>query len=163
MSRHTTSSFVNGGVRVHYCAESFANDDTLPAMMMKSLKRVMAGEYSRELGVKVFDAQTRGAKLGFRQGALPGYGLRRLLLAPDKTPKQLMKRGERKSLATLVPGPDNEVRCVHMIYHMFLRKQMMFTEIARELNRKGIKFHDGALHFAAQRALSPDSVIHRLI
>src|SRR5437588_4471586 len=58
----------NAGVRVHYCAETFLNDDALPSMIMKSLKRVMAGEYSRELGVKVFAGQRRGAMLGFRQG-----------------------------------------------------------------------------------------------
>ena len=50
----------SAGVRVHYCAEIFSNDDALPNMIMKSLKRVMAGEYSRELGVKVFAGQRRG-------------------------------------------------------------------------------------------------------
>ena len=41
------------GVPVHYCAETFANDGTMPSLIMKALKRTMAGEYSRELGVKV--------------------------------------------------------------------------------------------------------------
>ena len=41
------------GVPIHYCAEVFANDGTLPSLIMKGLKRAMAGEYSRELGVKV--------------------------------------------------------------------------------------------------------------
>jgi len=36
----------SAGVRVHYCGEAFANDDSLPAMMMKALRRIMAGEYS---------------------------------------------------------------------------------------------------------------------
>jgi DNA invertase Pin-like site-specific DNA recombinase len=62
----------SAGVPVHYCAEAFPNDDAWPSMIMKSLKRVMAGEYSRELGVKVFAGQKRGATLGFRQGAVPG-------------------------------------------------------------------------------------------
>ncbi len=44
----------NAGVPVHYCAELFQNDGTLPNSIFKSLKRMMAAEYSRELGVKVF-------------------------------------------------------------------------------------------------------------
>ncbi len=44
---------------MHYCAETFANDGTLPSLIMKALKRTMAGEYSRELGVKVLAGQKR--------------------------------------------------------------------------------------------------------
>jgi DNA invertase Pin-like site-specific DNA recombinase len=37
------------GIPVHYCAEQFENDATLPNAIMKTLKRTMAAEYSREL------------------------------------------------------------------------------------------------------------------
>ena len=33
----------SAGVPVHYCAETFANDGTLPSLIMKALKRTMAG------------------------------------------------------------------------------------------------------------------------
>lgn len=36
--------------------------------LLKTVKRVMAGEYSRELSVKVFAGQCRLVELGFRQG-----------------------------------------------------------------------------------------------
>jgi DNA invertase Pin-like site-specific DNA recombinase len=36
------------GVRVHYCGEQFANDGSMASALMKTLKRTMAGEYSRE-------------------------------------------------------------------------------------------------------------------
>jgi len=138
----------SAGVRVHYCAEPFQNDDSFPAMMMKSLKRIMAGEYSRELGIKIFDGQRRGASLGFRQGSKPGYGLRRLLVSPDRTPKQLLEHGEKKSIATdrvvLVPGPAEEVRWVRRIYRMFIQSGMTFSEIARELNRMRVKYIEGS-------------------
>jgi len=68
------------GVRVEYCAEEFKNDGSFLSNLMKHLKRGVAGEKSRELSVKVFAAQCRLVKLGFRQGGPPGYGLRRLLL-----------------------------------------------------------------------------------
>jgi len=47
------------GVRVEYCAEEFSNDGSLLSNVMKSLKRAMAAEYSRELSTKVFAAQCR--------------------------------------------------------------------------------------------------------
>jgi hypothetical protein len=39
----------------------------------------MAAEYSRELSVEVHAAQSRVVRLGFRHGALIGYGLKREL------------------------------------------------------------------------------------
>ena len=36
--------------------------------VLKTLKRSMAAEYSRELSVKVFSGQCRLIELGFRQG-----------------------------------------------------------------------------------------------
>jgi hypothetical protein len=53
---------------VHYCAEQFTNDTDVPNMIMKSLKRMMAGEYSRELSTKVFDGAKKLATLVFKQG-----------------------------------------------------------------------------------------------
>src|SRR5260370_30771136 len=49
------------GIRVLYCAEQFENDGSLVAAILKNMKRVMAGEYSRELSVKVWAGQCRGA------------------------------------------------------------------------------------------------------
>jgi DNA invertase Pin-like site-specific DNA recombinase len=46
-------------IRVHYCAEPFNNDGSLYSTLMKTLKRSMAAEYSRELSRKVFAGQTK--------------------------------------------------------------------------------------------------------
>ena len=76
---------------------------------MKTLKRTTGGEISRELSVRVFNGQKRLAELGFKQGGMPGYGLRRMLVSPNRAHKQLLEHGQRKSIATdrviLVPGP----------------------------------------------------------
>jgi hypothetical protein len=94
---------------------------------MKALKRTMAGEYSRELGVKVLAGLKRLAALGVKQGGSAGYGLQRMLLSSDGRPKQLLSLGERKSIATervtLVPGPINEVETVREIYRMFVHEK----------------------------------------
>jgi DNA invertase Pin-like site-specific DNA recombinase len=133
----------SAGVPVHYCAETFANDGTPSSLIMKTLKRTMAAEFSRELSVKVLDGQKRLARLGFKQGGVPGYGLRRMLVGGNGTPKQLLASGERKSIATdrvtLVHGPAFEVACVRDMYRMLISDRLSVPEIARELNQRGVK------------------------
>src|ERR1039458_9144186 len=118
-----------GKVRVHYCAEQFENDGSLSSSLLKTIKRTMAGEYSRELSVKVFAGQCRLIEKGFRQGGPAGYGLRRLLIDEQKNPKGELARGQHKSLQTdrviLVPGPDEEVETVRWIYRVFVEDHMM--------------------------------------
>src|SRR5690349_10172095 len=101
------------GISVQYCAEQFDNDGSPTATIIKSVKRAMAGEYSRELSVKVFAGHCRLIGLGFRQGGMAGYGLRRQLIDEQRQPKGELARGTQKSLQTdrvgLVPGPGLEV------------------------------------------------------
>ena len=63
------------GVSVHYCAEQFENDGSPMSTVMKSMKRTMAGEYSRELSSKVFQGACRLIQLGYKQGGTAGFGL----------------------------------------------------------------------------------------
>lgn len=130
------------GIRVHYCAEPFENDDSLPSALIKTLKRTMAGEYSRELSVKVFAGQCRLVELGFHQGSKPGYGLRRQLIDENGKPKQILAAGERKSLQTdrvvLIPGPPDEVAVVQQVFRDFADHGESEAEIAAALNRRGI-------------------------
>lgn len=126
------------GIEVHYCAEQFENDGGPTSTIIKSVKRAMAGEYSRELSTKVFKGQCRLIELGYRQGGAPGYGLRRMLINQAGEKKGLLARGEQKSLQTdrviLVPGPDEEVLVVRWIYDQFNKKGKREAEIAAELN-----------------------------
>ncbi|HEY3949199.1 recombinase family protein [Phenylobacterium sp.] len=130
------------GIDVHYCAEQFENDGSIGATLIKSLKRAMAGEYSRELSVKVFTGQCRLITLGFRQGGPAGYGLRRQLVDENRTPKAELARGEHKSLQTdrviLVPGPPQEIEIVRRLYRMFVVQQRSEAEIAAALNGEGV-------------------------
>jgi DNA invertase Pin-like site-specific DNA recombinase len=134
----------SAGIPVHYCAEIFSNDGSLPSLIMKALKRTMAGEYSRELGVKVLAGQKRLARLGFKQGGRPGYGLKRMLISPDRFPKQPLADGERKSIAIdrviLVPGIAHEVQVVRDIFRMLVAEGLTVYGIATELNRRGVPY-----------------------
>jgi len=129
------------GVRVVYCAEQFENDGSPAATIIKSVKRAMAGEYSRELSAKVFIGQCRLIELGFRQGGTAGFGLRRQLIDGSGTPKALLDRGEHKSLQTdrvvLVPGPEDELMVVWRIYQLFCITGMTERAIAELLNAEG--------------------------
>ena len=88
------------GISVHYCAEQFENDGSIGSSIIKTVKRAMAGEYSRELSVKVFAGQSHLIRLGYRQGGPAGFGLRRLLVDKDGNAKGELGRGEHKSIAT---------------------------------------------------------------
>lgn len=129
------------GIQVFYCAEPFENDGSPMATIMKSVKRAMAGEYSRELSNKVFQGQCRLIELGFRQGGTAGYGLRRMLLDENRMPKGHLRLGEKKSLQTdrvvLVPGPEDEVATVRYIYKEFLESALPEQAIADALNATG--------------------------
>src|SRR5438309_4785456 len=110
------------GVSVHYCAEQFENDGSPVSTIVKGVKRAMAGEYSRELSVKVFTGQCRLIELGFRQGGPAGYGLRRRLVDQSGAAKGELTRGEHKSIQTdrvvLEPGPPEEVETVRRMFRM---------------------------------------------
>ena len=135
------------GVQVHYCAEQFENDGSPVSNIIKSIKRMMAGEYSRELSVKVHAGQARLIERGFRQGGTAGYGYRRLLLDEQGNRKQKLEQGERKSIQTdrviLVLGPAEEVETVKWIYRRFVHERLSESEIATELNDKGVAREPG--------------------
>jgi len=131
------------GVAVHYCAEQFENDGSPVSTIVKGVKRMMAGEYSRELSAKVFQGACRLVTLGFRQGGTAGFGLRRVLIDQSGTIKGELKMGEHKSIQTdrviLVPGPEAEVKTVRWMYQAFVLEGKSESEIAASLNAQGIK------------------------
>jgi len=143
------------GIQVYYCAEQFENDGSPTSTIIKSVKRAMAGEYSRELSSKVFQGQCRLIELGYRQGGPAGFGLRRMLIDMAGKPKGLLKRSEQKSLQTdrviLALGPEEEVSIVRHMYQMFIKHGKCEREIMEYLNDRGIKTD-------ADRQWTPSSV-----
>lgn len=137
------------GAPVHYCAEPFANDCTVPNLIMKALKRTMAGEFSRELGARVYEAQRRMVLRGFSTGGKAGYGLRRKMMSIDGTRDRILQRGEYKGLhsdhVTRVLGPRTEIHIIRKIYDLYLRSNGRLgpKRLAAELNRQHIPFCEG--------------------
>ena len=136
------------GISVCYCAEQFENDGSPISTIVKSVKRTMAGEYSRELSAKVFKGQCKLIEFGFRQGGPAGYGLRRMLVDHTGVQKAVLGRGEQKSIQTdrvvLVPGPPEESAVVGRIYRAFIEERRSEAQIAELLNATGVLGEHGA-------------------
>jgi DNA invertase Pin-like site-specific DNA recombinase len=141
-SAHYEYTCRSAGVAVHFCTEQFENDGTPVSTIIKSVKRAMAGEYSRELSAKVFLGACRLIQEGFKQGGTAGFGLRRMLIDQSRQRKTMLKMGEHKSIQTdrviLVRGPDEEVETVRWIYRAFIDEGKNESELADLLNAKGI-------------------------
>ena len=131
------------GIEVRYCAEQFENDGSVASTIVKTVKRAMAGEYSRELSAKVFAGQCRLIERGFRQGGHAGYGLRRRLIDQNGNLKATLGFGEQKSLQTdrvvLEPGPVQEVETIRRMFGMFVYERKHQREIAAILNHEQIR------------------------
>ena len=125
------------GKRVIYCAEQFDNDGSPLSSIVKGLKRVMAGEYSRELSKKVFHGQSRLASMGFHVGAPNSYGLRRVMIDSHGVIRGEMRYGERKSFQSdkvkLTPGSDAEVAVVRQVFLWFVEEKLYYKHIADRL------------------------------
>jgi len=128
------------GVRLLYCAEQFENDGSFVSAIMKNIKRVSAGDYSRELSAKVFAGSCRLVRLGFKQGGIAGYGLERVLVDQSGAQRCILAPGDRKVLMTdrviLRPGRPEAVETVRWIFRSFVRERKTELEIACELNEQ---------------------------
>jgi len=131
------------GVNVVYCGEPFGVDIEPANTIVKHLKRVMAGEYSRELSARLSRAHCQQARLGFRQGSRLIYGFRRLLVDQNRNPRQVLRPGERKALATdrviVIPGPPEELAVIRRIFRLFVHEELSAENIARRLAAEGVK------------------------
>jgi len=129
------------GIPVHYCAEQFLNDGTIQSVLMKSIKRIMAGEFSRELSVKVYDALKRLVLEGFQTGGLVPYGLERMLISASGRKKGILRPGDQKNIKSdrvvLVLGKECEIEQVREVFSMCADKRMTCRQMAEELNSKG--------------------------
>jgi DNA invertase Pin-like site-specific DNA recombinase len=148
-SAHYEFLCAEAGVRVEYCAELFDNDGSLSSTLLKSLKRVMAAEYSRDLSTKVTAGRLALSRKGFWLGPGGGYGLRRQMVGPDGCLGPILEPGQSKALQgwhnILAPGPPEEVAVVQRIFQLYVHAGLKRNAIAALLNREGIPGEGGRL------------------
>jgi len=134
------------GIQVIYCAEVFERGPT--GSIVKQLKRVMAGEYSRELSAKVRRGKWRQAESGHALGGVVPFGFRRQVVNSDGTLGAVLKPGERKGRpdqeVVYVPGPPEELQVLRTIFRLYVKGRVPPVEIAARLNKLGMTWKDGA-------------------
>lgn len=134
------------GISIVYCAELFADDSF--GSVFKQLKRVMAGEYSRDLSVKVRAGRRAKEARGRALGGRPIYGFRRQVVNPDGSLGQILEDGQRKSRldqeVRYVWGPAEELAVIKRIFELYVREARSQASIARFLNDRQIPWRDGS-------------------
>jgi DNA invertase Pin-like site-specific DNA recombinase len=135
------------GITVIYCAEPFENDGSPLTVVLKSVKRAMAAEYSRELSVKIFAAQSLVCKSGQTPGGRVPYGLARVAVNPTGKYRKVLKRGRRRDVKAdylfLGPGLPHEIKVIREIFNLYANAHMSGNQIAAHLNEKGFRSPNG--------------------
>jgi DNA invertase Pin-like site-specific DNA recombinase len=129
------------GYPIVYTAESFDQSGGPLGSLQKSLKRAMAGEYSRELSVKTYSGQKVGIMKGLWASGDPGYGLRRATADADGNPVKVLESGEwtpKNRHACVVLGPLGEVETVQRIFRMYVEGRRSVGKIVAALNADGV-------------------------
>ena len=140
--------FERNGVDLIYCSEPIPTKDfPLESSVILNIKRSSAAYHSRNLSEKVFIGQVNLIKLGYHQGGMAGYGLRRLLVDENGIAKEILNFRKRKSIQTdrviLIPGPKNEIKIVNRIYDLFIDSNVPEFIIAERLNEQSIPAENG--------------------
>ncbi|MGF6572551.1 Site-specific DNA recombinase [Paraburkholderia fungorum] len=130
------------GVKVVYVAEPFEVDPSPMSPVMKTLKRVMAAEYSRELSRKVFLGHCVLAERGFHVCGRPPYGYQRVLYEEKRGSTRTLEKYEYKSIrtdrVTLMPAAAGQVGIIGKIFEWYAWGKADCTQIARRLNDFGL-------------------------
>lgn len=130
--------FLGHGVKTIYCEETFGADASPMACLVKSVRRVMASEYSRDRSRMVRYAQSRATRLGFHATGPAPYGLRRLMVTRQGEVIRELRPGEWKALANhrvrLAPGEPEAVETVRRIFDLYDQGDVGTTAIAKILN-----------------------------
>jgi len=129
------------GVQIRYCNEDFENGGTPASFIFKTLKRVAAAEFSRQLSRDIHSAMRTNSELGFRSGGRAEFGLARALVTPGKLERTILHPTERKACSSQkvmhALGPPAELRCVKRMFGYAIRRRGT-AWIARKLNQENV-------------------------
>ncbi|OJV63761.1 MAG: hypothetical protein BGO22_20110 [Hydrogenophaga sp. 70-12] len=134
------------GAKVIYVEEAFGTDEEPMTALLKTLKRAMAAEYSRDLSVKSRAGQDRAVHLGYQMGQLPCIGLTRIAI--DRLGnRRPLARGQCKAMQSeriaWVPGPPDEVELTRRIFSLYADHNGSIKGVAQQLRMEGKVGQDG--------------------
>ena len=133
-------SLKRAGCSVIYTHEPGANEAGLTGHLVKSLKRVLAHDYSQKLSQRVQRGCRAHAALGHWVGGRPPYGYRRSVIRADGStqvlePGRWKARGER---VVLLVDPVEAAVILEQIYQPYVTEGLGLHAIADRLNRTAI-------------------------
>ncbi|NUZ06729.1 recombinase family protein [Piscinibacter koreensis] len=135
------------GAEVIYVGEMFGAEVNPITALLKSMKRAMAAEYSRELSKKARAGQAQVIARGHQMGALPPLGYRRCSVSADGQHRVVLAHRQRKLAATdrieWVLAEPAEVELVKRICDLYTRQGLTFADIARLGTVEGWRDHRG--------------------
>lgn len=137
------------GAEVIYVSEPFGNHLDPMTALLKALKRTMAAEYARELGIKCRNGQDRAIRLGYQMGSLPCIGFRRLAVSKDGETR-LLKHKQRKSMQSerirWIHGPEEELELVRRIFRLYVTPGASVPAVVSILASEGIRTPRGGTY-----------------
>lgn len=135
------------GIDVRYVTEAFSRLEGPLGALLKSMKRAMAAEYSRELAVKTTAGHTTALTHGFQLGTRPALGIARVAVSKADGAERALGPADHKSSRSehvrWVPGPADEVEAVQRIFEMYAKTEMSVVEVARAARALGIRAQNG--------------------
>lgn len=146
------------GAEVIYVQEPFGSNQEPMTALIKALKRTMAAEYSRELGVKCRAGQDRATYLGFQMGSLPNIGIRREAVDREGNRRPLLwrqRKGIQSERISWVLGPPEEVELVQRVFRMYAEENMSIKGVAVQLRAEGV--------LAARGTAFSESIVNSLL
>lgn len=130
------------GAEVIYVSEPFGHHLDPMTALLKALKRTMAAEYARELGIKCRDGQDRAIRMGYQMGSLPCLGFRKLAVSKDGETRLLQPK-QRKSMQSeriqWIHGPEEELALVRRIFRLYVTPGASVPAVVSILANEGIR------------------------
>lgn len=132
----------SSGIAIIYCTEGFVNDCSTVSSILKTLSRINAGEFSRELSVRTSISKSIAASQGYWIASCVPYGYSKMIVSLDPRRNRILNIGENKGLKSdrivLVVGPPNEVKTIRSMFRLVKDRQLSCASIAKWLDARGL-------------------------
>lgn len=159
------------GQRILYCASPGGEDDqgSAAAYLIKSVRRHLAAEFSRERSARTRLGRRRLFEAGGWGGGPAPFGFRRIVTHPATGQIVHLEPKARNpwsgAVVRLVWGPPGEVAMIRRLFSLYLDQGLTPPGIARHLEEVGLVRRPGRAWTARQvrAVLTNDLVIGRMV
>ncbi|HEY1926408.1 MAG TPA: recombinase family protein [Caulobacteraceae bacterium] len=157
------------GVPVIYTSDRSLNDGSLTATLLKSIRRVMAAEYSRELSGRQVATKRALCQRGLWATGPAPFGYARQLVGNKGQLGPTLGHCERIIMpgfhTVLIPGQPSEIDTVRHIFRLCSRG-LGVNAIAKKLNREGRLYryrkywYPGAVRYILRNEIYTGTLVH---